>query len=311
MIIIAGALVPIILTILLGYGIKRSGKLAPEFWLGTESLTYYILTPALLISILSNRTLSELNWLHFLSALLFTVLLSAGLLIAYQRLCKPFSAAGFTSVFQGGVRYNTFIALALVAALYGDEGLSYAALAATGMIILINVLCVAVFASSLSTQGMQLLPVLKQIISNPLIIGALSGILLNISGIGLHPILVDTLDLFGRSAFPMGLILVGAALSFKGLLQHWKLVLSSAVVQYLIKPICALGAVMALDIEGVAAMVSIIFLCVPTAPAAYILARKLGGDAQAMAAIITSQTVMGFITLPLTIYWAARFIGPI
>ena len=146
MIVIASALIPIILTILSGMAIKRSGMLPKDFWLGAESLTYYILTPALLISVLSNKSLSNLPWQAFLLALLGIVIICAVLLSLWQIVFKIHSPARFTSLFQGGVRYNTFIALALVSILYGDEGLGYAALAATGMIILINVLCVSVFS---------------------------------------------------------------------------------------------------------------------------------------------------------------------
>jgi len=309
MIIIAGALIPILFTILLGYGIKRRNMLSHEFWLGAESLTYYILTPALLISILSNRSLTDVPWFNFLSAVVGVVICSALAVIVYQRFGKAFSPATFTSVFQGGVRFNTFIALALVNSLYGDEGLSYAALAATTMIILINILCVSVFAVSVGNQGIKLLPVLKQIVTNPLILGAVTGIFLNISSIGLHQILVDSLDLFGRAAFPMGLMLVGSALSFKGLFQYWETTLVSASVQFVLKPVAAICAVNLLSIEGIAALVIVVFFSVPTAPAAYILARKLGGDAPAIASIITSQTLFGFISLPVTLYLANVFIN--
>jgi len=309
MIIIASALIPILLTILLGYAIKRSQMLPQDFWAGAESLTYYILTPALLISILANRSMSDIPWLNILIAVMAVVLISAVVIILYQRLAKPFSPATFTSVFQGGVRYNTFIALALVNSLYGDEGLSYAALATTAMIILINVLCVSAFAVSLGNQGIKLIPVLKQIVTNPLIIGAAFGIMLNISGIGLHQIMIDSLDLFGRAAFPIGLMLVGGALSFKGLLRHWQTTLVSSSVQFIVKPISAVCTVNLLGIEGISAMVIVVFFSVPTAPSAYILARKLGGDAPAIASIITSQTLFGFVSLPLTLYLASLFIA--
>lgn len=305
---IANALVPIIVTILLGFAIKKSAKLPFDFWQGAESLTYYVLTPALLISILSNRQLSDLEWQSFLLVLFAVVLFCALIICLWQRFYRHLPAPAFTSLFQGGVRYNTFISLAIVAALYGAQALSYSALAATGMILLINILCVATFSLSISGNTFSLLAVIKQLLINPWIQGAAIGIGLNVSGIGLHSTLSASLDLFGRAAFPIGLILVGAGLSFKGVQNAWELVISSVVVQFLIKPICALLLINLFEIERVAALVILVFLSVPTAPASYILARKLGGDAPAMAAIITIQTLLAFITLPITLYWAPRFI---
>ena len=45
----AFALVPIMVLILIGYGLKRSNFLVAQSWAGMEKLTYYILFPALLI----------------------------------------------------------------------------------------------------------------------------------------------------------------------------------------------------------------------------------------------------------------------
>ncbi|MEM5527489.1 AEC family transporter [Gammaproteobacteria bacterium AS21] len=308
MIVIASALIPIIFTILLGFAVKRSAMLANDFWLGAESLTYYVLTPALLVSILATRPLGNLPWFSFLSALLAVVIICAILLSLWQYFSKAHSPAKFTSLFQGGVRYNTFIALTLVSVLYGDEGLGYGALAATGMIILINILCVSAFAININSNSFSLLAIVKQIIKNPWILGASVGIALNISGIGLHPILTESLDLVGRAAFPIGLILVGAGLSFQGLFHYWKITVASMAIQFIFKPICALLFIHLFAIEPIPAMVILIFLSVPTAPASYILARKLGGDAPAMATIITSQTLIAFISLPITLYIGALYI---
>jgi len=44
--------------------------------------------------------------------------------------------------------------------------------------------------------------------------------------------------------------------------------------------------------------VALIAATVPTAAASYILARQMGGDAPLMAEIITLQTVLAMITMP-------------
>jgi len=56
-------------------------------------------------------------------------------------------------------------------------------------------------------------------------------------------------------------------------------------------------------------LVAVLFGAVPTASSAYTLARQLGGDAPLMAAIVTVQTALAFITLPLTMALAASLLG--
>lgn len=48
-------------------------------------------------------------------------------------------------------------------------------------------------------------------------------------------------------------------------------------------------------------MLLVIFFSIPTAPTSYILTRQLGGDSELMAGIITSQTMLAAITLPIVL----------
>ena len=54
-------------------------------------------------------------------------------------------------------------------------------------------------------------------------------------------------------------------------------------------------------------LVAMLFGAAPTAASGFTLAREMGGDAPLMAAIITIQTLVSILTMPLTILWASRF----
>ena len=56
---------------------------------------------------------------------------------------------------------------------------------------------------------------------------------------------------------------------------------------------------MALGLTGPAALAVILLNALPTAGAAYILARQLGGDAPLMAGITATQTVLAAFAIPL------------
>ena len=95
------------------------------------------------------------------------------------------TAADFTSLFQGAIRFNTYIGLAVASALFGDPGLVIAAIAVSIMIPLVNVLCVICFSLVIEGNGKSPGGVLKGLLSNPLIIACVLGVALNISGVGL------------------------------------------------------------------------------------------------------------------------------
>lgn len=75
-----------------------------------------------------------------------------------------------------------------------------------------------------------------------------------------------------------------------------------ALVQFGIKPLATAGLVLLLGLGGAAGGVLVIDFMTPTAPSAYILARQLGGDRETMASIITLQTLLAFVAMPLIAY---------
>ena len=52
-------------------------------------------------------------------------------------------------------------------------------------------------------------------------------------------------------------------------------------------------------------MIVAVCSAVPTSPSAYVLARQMGGDAPLLAQIITLQTILAAITMPIAIALAA------
>lgn len=303
---ITDALIPVLAMILVGFLIQRSSFLPPSFWPAAEKLTYFLLMPATLIHNLAGKRIDSLPWLKILLTVEGAVLASALLLTLWWLINRQMGGPAFTSLFQGGVRFNTFVALALAENLFGRDGLFLAALGAGFMIILINILCVSVFSLAITSgKGIDLKRLLTDLLCNPLIIGCVIGVGVNASGMQLPAAIDGTLALGGKAAFPVGLMAVGAAYRVGNLGQHWQPLLVSSSVQFICKPLCAWGLASALGLSGTGLSVAVLLFSVPTAPSAYILSRQMGGDHESMAAIITAQTCLSFFTLPLTI-WLLR-----
>lgn len=303
---ITNALIPVLALILIGFLIQRSNFLPPSFWPSAEKLTYFLLMPATLIHNLAGKQIGSLPWLKILLTVEGAVLASALLITLWWLVNRNMGGPAFTSVFQGGVRFNTFVALALAENLFGSDGLFLAAMGAGFMIILINILCVSAFSLAVSsTAGIDFKRLLIDLLRNPLIIGCVIGVGLNASGLRL-PVAIDgILALGGKAAFPVGLMAVGAAYRADNLMLHWHPLVVTSAVQFLCKPLIAWGLATYLGLTGTALTVAVLLFSVPTAPSAYILSRQMGGDHDSMAAIITVQTCLSFITLPLTI-WLLR-----
>ncbi len=297
---ILGALGPIFTLILIGFGLRRAGFPGDGFWPAAERFTYFILFPALLIQRLALSRIGDYAVLP-VAAVIITLLLGMTALVYLLRRWFKIDGPGFTSIYQGAIRFNTYVGLAVVLAVFNPEAGAVAALVMAIMIPMINVLCVLVLnlhAGGKATVG----GVVRGLVGNPLILACLAGIGLNLSGIGLPWGSAAVLEILARAALPLGLLAVGAGLRIEGLTRPGLLATVSGL-KLLALPALA-GILCGLVNPGrLETAVLVTFAALPGASTAYILARQLGGDAALMAAIVTVETALALLTLPLALIW--------
>lgn len=269
------------------------------FWPLIEKFVYFICLPALLVTRLSTADFSGDLALKLALAVSVLVVVAALIAIALQRLLR-FKAAAFTSVFQGGLRFNTYIAFAVAATLLPSAGVIYAAIIASVMIPLLNLFCVMIFAIYQENKSSPKRVVLN-IVQNPLILACILGLLLNISGLGLPWVLSSVLELLAQVALPLGIIAVGAALNLRALRTAGVELAVSVAFRLVLMPILAFFVAYSLGLSPDAFTVLLVFASVPSASAAYILARQLGGDAPLMSGILSAQTLISMLTLPIVL----------
>lgn len=293
------AIVPVFLLIALGGAMKRGNFPGDAFWPLADRVTYFIFFPALLIDNLSNAKLGDLDPTGMLGALLAAVLLQAALVYLLRPLTRT-DGPGFTSVFQGAVRFNTFVGLGAVAALEGGAGITLFAVAISLAIPVINVLCVLTLARyGAHGQGTSLKGQVLFLIKNPLIIACLIGITLNLLDAPLPPGIAPMFKMLGAIAAPMGLLTVGAGLQWQAAKAGGPALSVSCVLKLLVYPAMLYGLSRLWGLGPLETKVLVLWGAMPTASASYILARQMGGDAPLAAAIVTISTLFGFVTLPL------------
>ncbi|TGG93937.1 AEC family transporter [Natronospirillum operosum] len=295
---IASALGPVFLLILLGAVLNRLDFPGRTYWPGIERLTYYVLFPALLIHRLA---LTEYAW-SILPPLILTLVLALGtvsLLILLTRRWQARDGAALTSVYQGSVRFNTYIGLAAADALFGPAGLAFAAIVLGLKIPLVNIGCVLMFSLALGDARLDWRKVGRELGTNPLILGCVIGLLLNFTGIGLPGWSADTLAFLGATALPLGLLAVGVALAPRALGGDAGAIMRASGFKFLAMPGMLWGFAALLGLDPLMQQVLVLLGCLPTATSAYILARQLGGNATLMANLITAQSLLAFVVIPL------------
>lgn len=288
---------PLFALITMGFILRRTALFSADFWPSAEKLNYFILFPALLISSLANAPLDNPKLLYLACAILFILAISSLFVVLSKYLFK-ISIPRFGAHIQGIIRFNTYLGLAIIADLFGSEGIAISAVIMAILVPSCNVIAVLSLSAGKKVTLKQLvMPIAK----NPLIISCVIGILLNLLPIGLPFGSDQFLKLLAAASLPLGLICIGGALQTATLRKEFKPIMVSTLLRLLAMPILAVLTAHLFSLPALERVLLVIFFAIPTAPTSYILTKQLNGDSQLMAGIITFQTILAVITLPLVL----------
>lgn len=302
---IVALLFPDITLILIGWLVHRHGSFPAAFWDGLERLVYFLLFPALLFGAIVRNPLSAAQSGPMLAAALGALV--TGILLGY--LAKPALGADprrFASGVQCAFRFNSYITLAVALRIGGSEGLSLAALIVGFVVPTANIAAVYALARN-SGAGL-----LRELLRNPLVLATISGLLVKSTGLRLPEPIDATLIRLGQGALTLGLICVGAGLRLEGQpvpqterrgdtirLAAW-----FTATKLLAMPLVALLIGMALGLPKLSMTIAVMYASMPTAPASYVLATRMGGDGRFVAFLITVSTIGALFALPFWL-WAS------
>ncbi|MTI44229.1 hypothetical protein JM93_04098 [Roseibium hamelinense] len=300
------AILPVILVIASGHVLARSGLIGPNDWRGIERLAYYLLFPAVLFQKIALLDFASVPAAALSATLVASIVTLAVLVMAFRPVLeKVWGIPGyrFTSIFQGTVRWNAFVALAIADSLLGTEGVALIAVAMAVMIPLLNVLCILVLSHYASAEPPTLSKTLKDLATNPFILSIGAGLLVNVLSVPIPGLLDNTLIIIGSAALPVGIICVGAGLDLASLRRPGPALTSGTFIRLLLMPVAGAAFAWLFGITGTALTAVIIALSVPAASNSYLMAKLMGGDAKLMAEILTLQTLAAIVTIPLMIYF--------
>lgn len=302
------ALVPVALIVALGYGLRRTLLKEASHWFAMEQITYFVLFPALLTVSAAKADLTRVSFKGVVGAYGLALVILFLLLIAIRPLLARHlhvSGPAFTSVAQGVLRWNSYLALAVANGLYGAEGVTVAAVALASLVPFVNVMVVWLLARHASAKPPGFATVLRQLARNPLILSCAAGMAINMLHLPVPAVVMEFGDILGRASLALGILVVGAGLSLKGLATPRPESLLAVVLDLLAKPVLTLAIGLGFGLSGVELVTITLLAAVPSAPAGYVLARQMGGDAPLLAQILTLQILASAASLPL-IAWLAR-----
>lgn len=301
------ALVPIFGIIIIGFGLSRLPVSSQAGWSEIERFTYYIFFPSLLVLRLAD---SSFDWdeLTRIATVAVAALAVLSILIVGLREFIAKDVASMSSIYQGSIRFNTYIGLAVIDGLFGDRGLGVAALCLAVYVPLVNVLSVISLSLGGESGPKRMYIIVGSVVSNPLVLACAAGISLSYTNFTIPGLARSLLEILSQPALPLGLLAVGAGIRFISFgEQSWQLAIAT-LNKLVVLPGLVMLACIVMELNSLLASSLVLLAALPAPPSAYILARQLGGNESLMANIITTQTLAAFFMLPVWIELADRYL---
>ena len=294
---------PVFLLIILGNFLRRIKVPDVSFWEINDKLCYWVLIPALLFHYISQINLSS-EMLYSYSIIIYVGFFIAILTVLILGKLLGYPPERWTSILQGAVRQNAFIALAITGSLFGDEGLKIASIFMLIYVPSINIIIVTTMVmnfgqSNKNASNNELITVFIELSKNPFILAMITGLIFSIIQSEKLKVIIDTSGLLGSAALPIMLLTIGAKIKVRDLALTITPIIISNFLKLLALPLIAFFVANYLGLSEIEVEVAVIFAAVPTAVSSHTLARQFGADDQLMTSIITTQVILSFITIPI------------
>ncbi|MCQ2506659.1 MAG: AEC family transporter [Lachnospiraceae bacterium] len=315
------AIAPIILTIVLGYVLKRCGLLSEQFLKIGNKLVFNVSLPCMLfINVYSIESLETIDTDLIAYACIATLIIFCfGILIAFFTTKEPKKRG---VMLQCVFRSNyAIIGLPLAQQLGGEKALQVASVLSAVSIPLFNMLAVIALLMFLETGNIwnQIRRVFINILKNPLIIGVFAGVVavflrsiipLNAYGEAVFslkndlPFLHTSIKYLSNLTTPLALIILGGRFDFSSTKDNLKEIIIAVTARVIIVPTLAIGVavylseyVNFLSIGRNAYPAMVALYASPVAVASAIMAEQMKNDGKLAGQLVVWTSLISIFTI--------------
>lgn len=296
------AVIPFLCYISFGYFAKVRKILKEDFFQQMNKMVFRLLYPFMTFY---NIYKTDMNSLPRPLLLVFTgasiLILEVILVLIVPRIVKENPKRGV--IIQGIFRSNfALFGLPLTVSVFGDWASSTAAMVVTIVITIYNTTSVVILEMFHTTGKPDVKSILTNVAKNPLLQGAVMGLLLFFLGIKLPACLVTPIATFSSMTSPMALFVLGGTLHFNEIGHNLKYLVPTLSFKLVILPAIMLGIGYAAGLRELELFLLLAVYGTPVAAASYPMAQNMGGDGELAGQLVVVSTVISVVTLFLWIF---------
>lgn len=292
------ATIPVFLLMVLGLALRKIGWIDEVFASKMNKFVFRVPLPVLLFQDLATVDFYEMwdgRFVLFCFAVTFLGIVIAGLLsllLKNRRIQGEFIQASYRSS-------AALLGIAFIQNIYGSAGI--APLMIIGSVPLYNIMAVAVLSffspERKKLDGGTVKKTLKGIVTNPIIIGILIGMIWSLLRLPLPEIAAKTVSSIGATATPLGLMAMGASFDFRKALGQKEPALAASFLKLI--GFCAvflpIAAAMGFRQEKLVAI--LIMLGSATTVSCYVMAKNMDHEGTLTSSVVMLTTLGSAFTV--------------
>ncbi|HKM33298.1 MAG TPA: AEC family transporter [Lachnospiraceae bacterium] len=297
------ATIPIFLLMVLGYILKLLKVVDEPFIKTLNSFNYKITLPVLLF-----RDIAESDFFTVWDTtyVLYCFFVTLTCIVIIGILAMIFYKGSYTGEFvQASYRGSAAVlGIAFIQSIYGNTGM--APLMIIGTVPLYNIAAVLILSFSGPNKGpidkKSLLASIRGILTNPIILGIVLGMIVSVSGISFSSIIKKSIDNVSSLATPLALIGLGAGFEGRKALKQIKPTIVCSLIKLLIQPLFFLPIAAWLSFRDEKMVAILIMLGAPTTVSCHIMAKNMGHEGTLTSSVVISTTFLSTVSITLWLF---------
>lgn len=290
---------PIFIIIAAGFFIRKINLINADGVAVLNRLAYDIGLPALFLLNITEYSLSDIFNIDIIKviysayAVYFVILL---LLTFAVRRSRKTKGAFLVSSYRVNM---AFVGLPIVWAAFGGLALAKATLVIV-FLVPINVMSSIIIFRIFNRGGekFEIRRLVKSVVTDPIIIAAILGIILSYFNVQLPGFIAGSLDIISGMTVAVALLSIGASFRLDHLKNDLKLVSCISLNKLILMPVLVfLAAEYVFRMDAFDRNVIVILFATPLAVAAYIMARELRSNYNLVSSALILTTIMSGVTI--------------
>ena len=282
--------------IVLGYSLKRIRVYDEHTISGVNQLVFKVFLPLLLFINIYQTDVTGVFDLKLMLVALLGVLGSffmTWLIIAWIE--KDNRKRGV--LIQGIFRSNFVIfGIPVTTSLFGAEATGAASLLVAVIVPIFNMFSVVILEIYRGSR-INVSKILKGILTNPLIIGSVTGLLCLLLHIKIPLVLEKMISDLSKVTTPLALVILGGSFTFSSMKGNVKQIAIGVLGKLVIVPVICLSFALLIGIRGVGLAILMSIFASPTAVSSFSMAKQMDGDADLAGHLVVLGSMLSVVTM--------------